>query len=83
MMFCAAMALTTSAGDSPLACSAAGPDPPGSAAACRRRGYGVCAPSMVASWMRMVLVARSFSCCSFSPGPERPSCRMGTLEALY
>ena len=33
--------------------------------------------------MRMVFVARSFNCCSFKPGPERPSCSTGTLEALY
>ena len=38
---------------------------------------------MVASWVRMVFVPRSKICCSFSPWPERPSIRIGTLEALY
>src|SRR5271168_796504 len=31
----------------------------------------------------MKLVPKSYSCCSLRPRPDKPSCKMGTLEALY
>ena len=38
---------------------------------------------MVANWVRMKFWPRSKSSCSLSVLLERPSCRMGTVEASY
>ena len=46
------------------------------------KGYGTEAPGTVTNWVRRKFNAMSLSWGSVRFFPERPSCRMGTVEAL-
>jgi len=57
-------------------------DPPKPIATCRHKDRE-CRSSTVMSWVRTKFSARSFSCCSGSVLLLSPTCRIGTLEAVY
>src|SRR6185436_15298770 len=81
--FCALTALTTSAGDSPRACSACMSR---STLICRflpPYGNGIATPGIVISCGRSWLTAASNTDCSGNVGLDRPSWTTGMLDAEY
>ncbi len=81
--FCALIAFTTSIGASPFACSARVSRSTTIWRILPPNGSGTAAPWTVASCVRMKLLPRSYSCCSASVSLDSPSCRIGTVDALY